>query len=124
MEDITGIGSILPITTGLPEILKLCTLWPRNCIQLLHCQYAGSNGIRFSLCFHHQQYRKQPGFYCKQHLEATRLSGKKDLVRQRVYAYRRDLNRIEGILLTLYSTFQRQKAVRPKLSFELKGSEF
>ena len=35
-----------------------------------------------------------------------------------------DLNRIEGILLTLYSTFQRQKAVRPKLSFELKGSEF
>ena len=35
-----------------------------------------------------------------------------------------DLNRIEGILLTLYSAFQRQKAVRPKLSFELKGSEF
>ena len=35
-----------------------------------------------------------------------------------------DLNRIEGILLSLYSAFQRQKAVRPKLSFELKGSEF
>ena len=37
MEDITGIGSILPITTGLPEILKLCTLWPRNCIQAFTC---------------------------------------------------------------------------------------
>ena len=35
-----------------------------------------------------------------------------------------DLNRIEGTLLTVYEILQRQKANRPKLSFELKGSEF
>ena len=35
-----------------------------------------------------------------------------------------DLNRIEGTLLTVYEVLQRQEANRPKLSFELKGSEF
>lgn len=35
-----------------------------------------------------------------------------------------DLNRIESVLLSVYNTLQRQKDNRPKLSFELKGSEF
>ena len=36
----------------------------------------------------------------------------------------KDLNRIESVLLSLYDAFYQQKINRPKLSFQLKGSEF
>lgn len=35
-----------------------------------------------------------------------------------------DLNRIEGISLVVYETLQRENENKPKLAFELKGSEF